>query len=221
MTTAFYNHIIFDLDGTLSDSRKGIYNATFFMCEKMGIQTPTTGQLTDLIGPPLQEGLRKVFGLDDKYIDIAVKTFREYYSEKGLFENELFPGVVSLLSTLAKEGRQLYIATSKFEIYAWKVLQFFKIQGYFADIAGADYNGLKAGKDSLILTLLQRNGISDPDNIVLIGDSKYDIEAAGSLGIDSIGVAYGFSSFEEMTGYNPDYIVSNIDELHHLLIKKE
>lgn len=219
MSAAFYDHIIFDLDGTISDSRKGIYNATVYMCENMGIRLPTESQFADLIGPPLQQGLNKVFGLQGESIDMAVKMFREYYGEKGYVENELYPGINLLLSSLAGDDRQLYIATSKYEIYARKVLQFFNIHGYFTDIAGADFNGLQAGKDALILMLLQRNGITDPDSIVLIGDSKYDIDAANLLNIDSIGVTYGFSSYDEMTGFNPDYIVKNVEELRHLLIE--
>ena len=104
MTAAVYEHIVFDLDGTLSDSRIGIFNATVYMAEKMGLQKPDTARFTALIGPPLQEGFRTVYGLSEDRINLAVKAFREYYSERGLFENELYPGIPALLNKLVAAG---------------------------------------------------------------------------------------------------------------------
>lgn len=220
MTAAVYEHIVFDLDGTLSDSRKGIFNATVYMAEKMGLQKPDAARFTALIGPPLQEGFRTVYGLSEDRINCAVKAFREYYSERGLFENELYPGIPALLNKLVAAGCHLYVATSKLETYAREIIRHFKIDKFFTDIAGADYNGLKAGKESLILSLFQRNGIYNPDHVVLIGDSKYDIDAANAIGIDSIGVVYGFNSREDMLDYNPDYIAGDVDDLYGLLLNQ-
>jgi len=217
MTNVFFEHVIFDLDGTLSDSREGIYNAAAYMSKMLGIPSPTEKQFADLIGPPLQKGLKDVFGLEGDRLDTGVKIFREYYGEKGLLENALFPGIRELLLKLTEKGCKLYVATAKLEPYARKVLVNFGIHDFFRDIAGADYQGLRAGKDELVLSLMQRNGILDPDAVVLIGDSRYDIEAAAAVGIDSIGVAYGFSTFEEMESYDPDYLVHSVDELTGLL----
>lgn len=221
MTAGLYDHILFDLDGTLSDSSKGIYNAAAYMAEQLGLGTVTPEQFSDLIGPPLQLGLKRIYNLDGERNDLAVKIFRKYYSEKGIFENELYPGIFLLLNKLVEMGKNLYVATSKYEIYAKKVLQYFNILSFFTDIAGADYEGLKGGKETLILTLLQRNGIKDADRVVFVGDSKYDIEASGALGIDSVGVTYGFSSYDEIIQYDPDYLVENVDELRNLLISRE
>ncbi|MBN2482029.1 MAG: HAD hydrolase-like protein [Bacteroidales bacterium] len=221
MTAASYDHIIFDLDGTLSDSRKGIFNATVYMTEQLGMDKPSAGQFSELIGPPLQQGLKQVFKLDDKKIDFAVQSFRKYYSETGIFENELYPGIFQLLDNLMKAGKSLYIATSKLEIYAKRVLQYFNIHNFFLDVAGADYNGFAGGKETLILTLFRRNGIRNPDRVVLVGDSKYDIQASNALGIDSVGVTYGFSPHDEMVRCEPDYLAGSVEELHTLLTGKE
>lgn len=217
MNKVFFEHVIFDLDGTLSDSREGIYKAAVHMSEKLEIPPPTEKQLADLIGPPLQQGLEHVFGLKGDRLELGVRLFREYYGERGLLENTLFPGIGELLTKLLKRGARLYVATAKLEPYARKVLENFSILDNFLDIAGADYQGLKAGKEELVLSLMQRNGIHDPDTVVLVGDSRYDVHAAAAVGIDSIGVAYGFSSLEEMESYNPDYLVRSVHELSELL----
>lgn len=217
MSGNLFEHIIFDLDGTLSDSREGIYNAAIYMSRELGLPPPTDHQFANLIGPPLQQGLKDVFHLEGKRIDLGVKSFREYYGERGLYENAIYPGIQSLLQLLLERGKRLYVATAKLEPYARKVLGNFGILDLFSDIAGADYNGLKAGKEELVLSIMQRNGISDPDAVVLIGDSRYDIHAASAVGIDSIGVAYGFSTCEEMASYDPDYLVKSVDELTALL----
>ena len=132
-------------------------------------------------------------------------------------ENKLFPGIESLLRRLFEKGSRLYVATAKLEPYAIKVLVNFGLYDFFLDIAGADYHGVKAGKEEILLSLMQRNGIFNPDAVVLVGDSRFDIDAAAAAGIDSIGVAYGFSTYEEMESYNPDYLVRSVDELTALL----
>ncbi len=218
MTAGLYDHILFDMDGTLSDSRKGIYNAAAYMAEQLGLGKVTHKKFSELIGPPLQLGIKRVYNLVGEKNDLAVKLFRKYYGEKGIFENELYPGIFLLLNKLVEMGKNLYVATSKYEVYAKKVLHYFNIQNCFTDIAGADYNGLKGGKETLILTLFQRNGIQDADRVVFVGDSKYDIEAACSVGIDSIGVTYGFSSYDEINQYEPDYMAESVDDLRNMLI---
>jgi phosphoglycolate phosphatase len=213
-----YKHIIFDLDGTLSDPREGVYNAYHYAAVKLKLRLPDLNVLSTLIGPPLQKGFSDVFGLQGREIDEAVAAFREYYGERGLFENVLYDGIRELLEELAQTGTPVYVATSKYESYANRVLENFGILHFFTDVAGADYSGHHATKTGLISKLLLRNGIHDPMEVVMVGDTFYDIEAAAELELESVGVTYGFSSYEEIERLNPDYIAETVSELRGLLI---
>jgi len=212
-----YQHIIFDLDGTLSDSREGIFNAYSYTISKLGLTNPGRDTLKTLIGPPLQKGFEDVFGLKgDRNLE-AIKVFREYYSTNGLFENHLYNGIKELIQKLYGSGGALYVATSKYIVYANQVLQYFGIHQYFREVAGADYSG-HASKADLIAGLMRRNGIQDPLDVVIIGDTRYDIDAATELAIDSIGVTYGFCSEDEVASCNPDYIARKVSDLHRFLL---
>ncbi len=149
--------------------------------------------MKSLIGPPLQKGFTEVFGLDDKKVEEAVKVFREYYADKGMYENSLYAGIKELIEKLFQTGAHLYVATSKYQVYAEKVLQHFGLADYFKEVAGADYSGFRATKVDLVAGILMRNSIQDPMDVVIIGDTRFDIDAATELAIDSIGVTYGFS----------------------------
>lgn len=219
MKKTLYKHVIFDLDGTLSDSREGIFKAYYYTAKKLSLPIPADEKLESLIGPPLQKGFSDVFGLSGDLLDQAVKTFREYYGEKGLFENRLYDGIPELLEDLSRSGAKIYVATAKYEIYANRVLRYFNIMPFFMDVAGADYSGSHANKITLVTGLLQRNGINHPADVIIIGDTRYDIDAASELEIESIGVCYGFSTYEEMQDLNPDYIARNVRELSGLLME--
>ncbi|HJZ39175.1 MAG TPA: HAD hydrolase-like protein [Bacteroidales bacterium] len=215
---SYYKHIIFDLDGTLSDSREGIFKAYFYVIDRLGLEPRTETQLNQLIGPPLQQGFADGFELTGESNDEAVRLFREYYGEKGLFENRLYDGIKELLEDLMFSGTNLYVATSKYSVYASRVLQHFEIHSCFREIAGADYNGHYASKVNLVAGLLQRNGITDPADVILIGDTRYDIEAAAELEMESVGVTYGFSTSDEIEALEPDYIAGSVKELRAVLL---
>lgn len=214
-----YKHVIFDLDGTLSDSREGIFNAYYYTASKMGLDLPAEDRLATLIGPSLQKGFTDVFGLSGERIDQAVQAFREYYGTKGLFENRLYEGIRELLHDLDLAGAFKYVATAKYEVYANRVLHHFNILPLFQDIAGADYHGKHGDKISLVTALLQRNDIRHPEEAVVIGDTRYDLDAAAELEIESIGVSYGYTPHAEIEKLNPDYIARDVRELRGLLIE--
>jgi phosphoglycolate phosphatase len=213
-----YKHIIFDLDGTLSDSREGIFKAYYYVIEKLKLKNPDKDLLMTLIGPPLQKGFADAFGLQGADNENAVKAFREYYGSKGLFENTLYDGIKELLEKLNRAGAYLYVATSKYSVYANQVLRYFAIDGYFTDVSGADYSGYHASKVDLIASILRKNNIRDPIEVVMVGDTSYDIDAAAELEIDSIGVTYGFSTKEEVFSFDPDYVAGSVGELERLLL---
>ncbi len=221
MMKSRYPHIVFDLDGTLSDSREGIFNAYYHTAANMGLEIPGPEKLHSLIGPPLQKGFMDVFGLSGERLMEAVRCFREYYGVKGLYENRLYDGITELLTQIGQAGANAYVATSKYELYAKRVLEYFDILPLFTDVAGADYNGVQASKVELVLQLMQRNGITDPADVVIIGDTRFDIETAAELEIDSVGVSYGFSSAAEIEKLAPDYIVHDVRELAGVLFEEE
>jgi phosphoglycolate phosphatase len=213
-----YPHVVFDLDGTLSNPKEGVFNAYQYTEMKMGLEVPPAEKLFSLIGPPLQQGFMDVYGLSGERLMEAVKCFREYYGEKGLYENRMYDGIPELLKELSHAGVSTYVATSKYELYARRVLEHFGILSLFTDVAGADYNGVQASKVGLVLQLLQRNGITDPDGVVIVGDTRFDIETAAELEIDCIGVSYGFSSLEEIERLNPEFIAGSVGEVRKVLL---
>ncbi|MBN1791547.1 MAG: HAD hydrolase-like protein [Bacteroidales bacterium] len=215
-----YKHIIFDLDGTLSDSREGIFNAYYHVFDRLNLKYPDRDTLMTLIGPPLQKGFEDVFGLRGSENENAVKVFREYYASKGLFENILYDGIPKLLERLIGAGALLYVATAKYHPFASQVLRHFAIDAYFADVSGADYSGHHASKTELVARILRKNNIMDPMEVVMIGDTRYDMEAAAELEMDSIGVTYGFSTKEEIISFDPDYTAGSVEELEHILLQE-
>lgn len=125
-----YSHIIFDLDGTLINSKVGLHNSLNYMLKQMSIDLDGAGFIDRLIGPPIQDGLKQVLGFDEKQVDLGIRLFREYYSRQGLYEGELYPGVLELLEELQQQGKQLYVATSKKDQFVATVLHHFELDRY-------------------------------------------------------------------------------------------
>lgn len=214
-----YNHIIFDLDGTLTDSKPGILNSAFYALEKMGISDFQEKKLNKLIGLPLQEYFKIIFQFNNIQIDQTVHYFREYYGKKGVYENKVYSGIPELLKGLKGEGKNIYVSTAKYEKYAKVVCEHFGFSPYINDLAGADAKGEHATKTELTSCILKRNNISDLNNAVMIGDKHMDIEAGHNNNIDSIGVSYGFGSMEELHNAKPTYIVDSVADLGKLILE--
>ena len=215
---AEFTHIVFDLDGTLTDSRQGIANALKYALNKMQLNGYSDELLGQFLGPPLQQGFKNLFGLNDRQTEMAVEYFRHYYSEKGLFENRPYDGICELLETLHFSGRNVFIATSKLEKYAWQIVRHFGFDRYLTDLKGADYGGVHAGKSHLVENLLQRNRLTGKPGVVLIGDTRFDLEASRENEIAGIAVAYGYGNSDELLSLQPDYFVEDVDELAELLL---
>lgn len=193
-----YASILFDLDGTLTDPGKGIHNSVAYALDKMGLPKQTQQELNRFIGPPLQEGFSRLCGLDEKQVNEAVAYYREYYQEKGIFENVLYPGVEQMLGTLKDNGRKLIVTTSKPEVYARRILEYFRLAPYFTYIAGGNLDGSRCTKSEVIRYALEKCRIHEKSCCVMVGDRKHDMIGAKSEGIASIGVLYGYGSQEEL-----------------------
>ena len=216
----YYKHIIFDLDGTLTDSKQGIINAAIYAFKKMGIKNPPVEKLNSLIGIPLQDYLKINNLILDTLIDDAVAHFRRYYSEKGAFENKPYPGIMQLLEEMSKNGVNMYISTAKYEKYAKVIVDHFGFSPFMKDMAGADAAGLHASKTELTAKIIKRNNITDLKHSVMIGDKDIDMQAGKNTNIDTIGVTYGFGAMEELEKEKPTYIVNSVAELSNVLCKK-
>ncbi|HEL1590063.1 TPA: HAD family hydrolase [Streptococcus suis] len=191
-----YQTILFDLDGTLTDSGQGILNSVAYALEKMGIEEPDTANLNRFIGPPLYESFSRFYQLNPEDTQSAVDTFRVYFKEKGMFENQLYPGIIPLLEELRTAGKTLVIATSKPEIFAKQILEHFGIAHYFDIIAGASLDSSRISKADVIGYAINQLE-AFPKHAVMIGDREHDIEGARMHQLPAIGVLYGYGNKQE------------------------
>ena len=208
--------VLFDLDGTLTDSAPGITNAVSRALAHFGIEEKPE-DLLRFIGPPLNESLPEYYGFTPEQTVKAVEVFREYFVEKGWLENAPYPGIPELLRDLKAGGLQLMVATSKPEVQAVRILKHFGLAEYFDAICGAPAgNEDGARKASVIREALRR--AEDPSSVVMVGDRRHDVEGAGENGIPCIGVLYGYGSREELEGAGASFIAENLEALKNLLL---
>lgn len=191
-------HILFDLDGTLVDSRPGIFNCIRYSLEHHQLPVPPAENLLWCIGPPILESFAKLVGPDSPHLfEPAVVKYRERYSAIGIFECEVFPEIVETLAELQKQGHTMHVATSKAEIYAKRIITHFEMDRFFASVNGSELDGTRANKAELIAHILERQGISK-DEVVMIGDREHDIIGAVKNGVPSIGAMWGYGTGKEL-----------------------
>ncbi len=212
-----YSIILFDLDGTLTDSSQGIINSIIYALEKYDINDYDMTLLRKFLGPPLHESFEKFMGFDKEKSLQAVKLYREYFSLKGLLENEVYGGIIDLLQKLKENGKTLIVATSKPQPFTDKIMEHFDLAKYFDFIAGSNMDTTRSKKAEVIEYALSECSIKDKSKVVMIGDRAEDMVGAQSVGIDSIGVEYGYGTFDELKNAGATYIVKTVDELKNLL----
>jgi phosphoglycolate phosphatase len=214
---SLFTHIIFDLDGTLTDNTQGIWNSVKYALQKMHIEEYSPEILEKFIGPPLQWGFRNLFGLNERNTKLAVEYFREYYGENGWHQNVPYPGVLEMMQELDHSGKLMYIATSKLEKYSMKISAHFEFDKYIIQVNGADYSGKKATKSTIISTLLEAQKLVPSQQIVMVGDTVFDIEGGKENGLSTIAVGYGFGKEVDLRNANPDYYLEEVEELYEIL----
>lgn len=193
-----YDTLLFDLDGTIVDSSRGITNCAIYALEKFGITVTDRRELYRFIGPPLVDSFRDFYGFSDESAKAAVAFYRERYREVGMYENDVYEGIPELLESLRARGKRIFLATSKPEEFAKKILEYLKLDKYFDLIAGATFDRSRDTKESVIRYALAEGGLVPDETVVMIGDRLHDVEGAQAVGIDSIGVLWGFGSREEL-----------------------
>lgn len=208
-----YQYILFDLDGTLTNPEIGITSSVMYALEKFGVKVEDRKELHPFIGPPLSYSFQTYYGLSEADSELAIKYYRERFSVKGLYENEVYKGVEKLLQRLKERGKKLIIATSKPEEFTLKILAHFDLLKYFDYVAGATMDGSRGEKADVIRYAIEISGIQDRSQAIMIGDRKYDILGAKENGLDSIGVLFGFGDREELSEAGANYIAENVEDI--------
>ena len=183
------------------------------------MEIPSYETLCSFIGPPLPDTFKLHFGFSDEKAAEGVKKYREYFSEKGLLENEVYPGIPELLADLKKAGKKLVVATSKPEEFSVRIIEHFGLSQYFENVCGSLMDETRSKKDEVISYAIERNLISDKSKILMIGDRKHDILGAKKVGLKSCGVLFGYGSREELEKAGADFIASDIEQLQEICLK--
>jgi phosphoglycolate phosphatase len=191
-------NVLIDLDGTLSDPAVGMVACVKHALGKKALAAPSDDELKKFIGPPLEETFRQLLRTDDKTeIASAVRVYRERYSTEGLFQNTVYPGVPAALKALQEGGATLYLATSKPQMFAERILAHFCLAGHFRGIYGSGLDGTRSNKGELIAHLLKQESIS-ASAACMVGDRSHDVVGAKANGVRAIGVLWGFGSKDEL-----------------------
>lgn len=213
-----YDYILFDLDGTLTDSREGIVKSILYALDKMGVKHNETAKtLERFIGPPLTDSFSNFFESSEK-INEAVLKYRERYSVVGWSENEPYAGIDKMLEAIYKTGRKLFVATSKPEIFAEKITDLFGLSKYFVKVCGATTDGTRNTKNDVIKYTLelidsQAGERVSRDRILMVGDRHHDVEGTMPEGIKTLGVTYGFGTREELVAAGAIDVVDSPEEV--------
>jgi phosphoglycolate phosphatase len=209
--------VLFDLDGTLTDPGEGIINSFLYALSKTGVrQLPDASSLGWIIGPPLHWSFMKAAGLNAEAAAAAVEHYREYFRDRGMFENTLIPGITAVLDDLAASNIRLFVATSKPAVFARTICDHFDLTRYFQDISGSELDGTRSDKAELIGFILSENALS-ADECMMVGDRHHDISGAGANGLRSTGVLWGYGSDNELTDAGADYIADTPAVLNDIL----
>jgi phosphoglycolate phosphatase len=211
-----YVHILFDLDGTLTDPYEGITNSIKYALGKFGVYEQDAGKFRLCIGPPLEKLFREYYFSNVDTAKKAVEYYREYFSEKGIYENILYDGTEAVLRELNKRNKKCFLATSKPEVFARRILRHFHIDKYFMDITGSNLEGTFAEKTDIIEYVI-RHGNLNKEQTIMVGDTRHDIRGARENAIASIAAAYGYGTREELENENPTYICAAIADILRII----
>lgn len=211
-------YFLFDLDGTLTDPGLGITNSVMHALRRMGLAVPPREELYAYVGPPLTESFVNIGGVRREDAFTALGFFREYFSTRGILENEIYPGIPELLEEIRSGGGVIVLATGKPLPFAEKILEHFGIKRYFDYLAGNDMAEKYTKKRDLIEDVLREAGVSaaNKKECVMIGDRSHDVIGAHEAGIEAVGVLYGYGSLEELEGCRAERIAKDVGELREI-----
>jgi phosphoglycolate phosphatase len=205
--------ILFDLDGTLADPRKGIISSLKFAIAQAGLEVPTDAGLEETIGSPIHRAMAALLATsDDSIIAAGVAAYRDEFSRIGIDGNSVYPGIIEALRALRQAGATLYVATSKAQQFAEKIVVAHGLSGFFQGVYGSELDGTRSDKGELIAYLLQRESLS-PDACTMVGDRGHDVLGARANGVSAVGVLWGFGSREEFSACGTEKIIEHPAQL--------
>jgi Predicted phosphatases len=209
-------YVLFDLDGTIIDSEAGVTKSAQAALLALGILESQTN-LRSFIGPPLRESFKR-YTQNEELVEKAISVYRERYTNAGLYECQLYPGIANFLRDLYSTGKKVILASAKPEPYCKKILKYLNVIQYFDNVFGATFDGKYDDKSVLLADIIKQIGNPPKNQIVMVGDRCYDILAAHANGIRAIGVNYGFAKVNELEASYSDYIARDVDDLRWFLI---
>lgn len=213
-----YQTILFDLDGTLTDSFEGITKCVRYALESMGISVSCLEELSCFIGPPLRVSFAEFYQMNEHQIEQAIAKYRERFREVGIYENALYQGVVEMIQKLHQNGLTLCIASSKPRIFIERILTHFGLDSYFQIVVGSELDGTLDEKSQVIQAAIERS-YAQPDTTVMVGDRKFDAQGAMENQIDFIGACYGFGREKELCDYPHVFLAQTPLEIADFLLK--
>lgn len=207
--------VLFDLDGTLTESGPGVVRSLRYAFDAIGLQPPDDTTLMRFVGPPLVDSFRDIAGLDEAVANDALVAYRRYFVDNGMFENSVYPGVRELLRALVDSGRRLAVATSKPLPYARPIVEHFALSEYFEFVCGPDFDGSGAVKTTVVADAMAALNVTAGTDVVLVGDRSHDVIGAHDNGIACFGVLWGYGSRAELSA--AEAIAADVEELASLL----
>jgi len=213
-----FDFAFFDFDGTIADTKEGIFNCLKYAFTKVGLPIPPESELYKMIGPPLSEGFEDVFGFKGDEVDLMIEKYRERYRAGGMFECTPYEGIENTLKTLKENGISLSVASSKPLPFTTKLLDKFGLTGYFDFLSCPPMDAAHMTKTDIVNQALSLNGVADKCRAVMIGDRFYDIVGAKEAGIDVIAVLYGFGDENEFKKYGADYIAETPSDIKKIIL---
>ncbi len=209
-----YNTIIFDFDGTLADTGKGVFAGIQYALKSIGFDELPLEKLKTFVGPPLEVSFENQCGITGNLSTEAVKKYREYYSEKGVYELQFFNDTVSTLKELKKLGIKIGVGSSKPEVFLNRIIERFELKEYFDCVSGADFGKPHTNKIGIITDAMERLNVTDKSSVLMVGDRCYDVEGAHGAGIKCVCVLQGgYGSREEFETAGADYIVDTLADV--------
>lgn len=210
-------YILFDLDGTLTDSKEGIFKSAQYALAKLGITPPPLEEMNWVVGPPIRQSFAERYGLSEEAAFRGLRFYQERFGSVGYLENRLYEGVAHMLEQLHAAGCRMAVATSKPTFYATRILQHFGLDSYFEMISGSDLDGTN-GKKELVVERALEALQADPKQTAMVGDRSYDMKGALKFGLYAVGAGYGYGDPGELEEAGAQAIAQTVEELTRILL---
>ena len=211
-------YLLFDLDGTLTNPQEGITKCVQHALRAFGIEEPDLEKLIPFIGPPLIQSFMEFYNMSEEDARKAVAVYRERFGTVGLFENFPYPGIADMLAELKAQGKILAVASSKPTVYVRRILEKFELNQYFDIIEGSNLDGTRVDKKEVIAEVLSQLDNPSADDLLMIGDRKFDVIGARETGFGCVGVRFGFAAPDELEQSGAVYIADTVHDLHRYLL---